>query len=182
MKTLAKWSVEDYHKMIEVGILSDRRVELLEGEIVEMSPEGPLHYFLSDQGADYLRELLQGQAEVRLDGPITLSNSEPEPDIVVVQSPKARYRSRHPGPEEIFWIIEVSDSTLAKDLSEKKQAYAAAGIQEYWVVDVKAEAMLVFRHPREVEYLFKLEVNQGTVSPLAFPDVEVSVEKLLRGG
>ncbi len=73
MKTLAKWSVEDYHKMIEAGILSDRRVELLEGEIVEMSPEGPLHYFLSDQGADYLKELLQGQAEVRLDGPITLS-------------------------------------------------------------------------------------------------------------
>lgn len=181
MKSLVKWTVDDYHKMIEAGILCDRRVELLEGDIVEMSPEGPLHYFLSDEGADYLKELLKGKAEVRLDGPITLANSEPEPDIVVVKPPKSRYRDRHPRADDIFWIIEVSNSTLLKDLNEKKQVYAAAEIQEYWVLDLQKEKLIVFRQPEGSEYLVKIEVTQGTICPLAFSNVEVSVTKLLQG-
>jgi len=87
MKTLAKWSVSDYHGMIEAGILRDRHVELLAGEICEMSPETPIHYNTTKRGAKYLEELLAGKADVRFNGPITLSDSEPEPDIAIVRSP-----------------------------------------------------------------------------------------------
>ncbi len=89
MKTLAKWSVDDYHRMVEAGILRDRRVELLVGEIVEMSPETPIHYTTAKRGAKYLEQLLSGKADVRLNGPITLSDSEPEPDIAIVRLPES---------------------------------------------------------------------------------------------
>ena len=113
MKTLASWSVEDYHRMIKAGILGDRRVELLEGEIVEMSPEGPTHAFYGEEIADYLRSCLGEKALVREARPITLSDSEPEPDIAVVKPPRIRYRDRHPGPDDILLLIEISQSTQA---------------------------------------------------------------------
>ncbi|MGH2412945.1 MAG: Uma2 family endonuclease, partial [Microcystaceae cyanobacterium] len=85
MQTLAKWTVEDYHRMIEAGVLADRRVELIAGEIVEMAPEGPLHKYVTDTSAEYLRSLLQGKAKIYEAHPITLPDSEPEPDIAVVR-------------------------------------------------------------------------------------------------
>lgn len=91
MTTLAKWSIDDYHLMIESGVLNNRSVELLEGEIIEMSPEGPLHRFMNDKVAEYLRELLRAQAKVFEAHPITLLNSEPEPDIAVVRLPNTNY-------------------------------------------------------------------------------------------
>ncbi len=112
MKTLAKWSVHDYHQMIQAGILRDRRVELLAGEIVEMSPESPIHYSTAKRGAKYLEELLIDKADVRFNGPITLSNSEPEPDIAIVRLPESAYNHRHPQPEDIFWIVEVAKTSL----------------------------------------------------------------------
>ncbi|MGL5032870.1 MAG: Uma2 family endonuclease, partial [Microcystaceae cyanobacterium] len=87
MKTLAKWTLQDYHSMIETGILNNRRVELLGGEIVEMNPESPIHYSTARGGAKYLEKLLLNQAEVRFNGPITLLDSEPEPDIAIVRLP-----------------------------------------------------------------------------------------------
>lgn len=98
MKTLAKWSVEDYHRMIEAGILCDRRVELLAGEIVEMSPETPIHYNTTKRGAKYLEALLLDKADVRFNGPVTLTDSEPEPDIAIVRLPESTYSDRHPEP------------------------------------------------------------------------------------
>ena len=106
--TLAKWSVEDYHLMIDKGILNDRSVELLEGEIVEMSPEGPLHRFTNDIVAEYFRDLLRGKAKVFEANPITLATSEPEPDIAIVHLPNSNYLTRHPYPENIYWLIEIS--------------------------------------------------------------------------
>ncbi len=165
--------------MIEAGILGDRRVELLEGEIVEISPEGPTHAFYGEEIADYLRSCLGEKALVREARPITLSDSEPEPDIAVVKPPRIRYRDRHPGPDDIFLLIEVSQSTQAYDLGDKQKAYAAAGIQEYWVVDLKAKQMTVFRQPARTSYLSRLEVRMGAIAPLAFPAVKMSIEKVL---
>ena len=91
MTTLAKWSVEDYHCMIASGILCDRRVELLVGDIVQMSPEGPLHASRIRKVANYLRSLLNGLALVSEAHPITLEQSEPEPDIAIVRLPESRY-------------------------------------------------------------------------------------------
>jgi Uma2 family endonuclease len=114
MKTLAKWSVDDYHRMIEAGILRDRRVELLAGEIVEMSPETPIHYNTAKRGAKYLEELLAGKADIRFNEPITLLDSEPEPDIAIVRLPESAYNDRHPEPDDIFWVVEVAKTSLKK--------------------------------------------------------------------
>lgn len=179
IKTLVKWSVEDYHRMIEAGILQGRPVELLAGEIVEMSPETPLHYTTAKRGAKYLEALLSGQAEVRFNGPITLTNSEPEPDIAIVRLPESAYRERHPAPEDIFWIVEVAKTSLKQDLEIKASIYAMAEIQEYWVLDLSAEQLIAFRNPQAGQYVEKHSIKQGEIVPLAFADVSVSVERLL---
>ena len=179
MKTLFKWSVEDYHRMIEAGILSERHVELIEGEIWEVSPEGPLHRFINDRAAEHLRKLLKGLAKVFEAHPITLVNSEPEPDIAVVRLPDTAYLTRHPQPEDIYWLIEIADTTLADDLGKKKKAYARAGISEYWVIDVQARKIKVFRQPERDDYSTEQEVSQGNIVPLAFSEVEIAVGNLV---
>ncbi|MEM8638042.1 MAG: Uma2 family endonuclease [Cyanobacteria bacterium P01_G01_bin.54] len=177
--TLTQWSVEDYHAMIAAGILQDRRVELLAGDIVEMTPESPLHYSSAKQGTRHLESLLGDRAEVRFNGPITLANSEPEPDIAIVHPPATRYTSRHPGPADVFWVVEVSQSSRQKDLSLKQQIYAQAGIPEYWLVDLVARQLWVFRDLQNNIYNTTLKLQQGPLSPLAFPDVVVEVERFL---
>jgi Uma2 family endonuclease len=179
MKTLATWTVKDYHQMIAAGILSNRRVELLSGEIVEMPPEGPLHTFYGEDLADYLRSCLTGRALVREARPITLENSEPEPDISVVKAPRTNYKERHPYAEDVFLLIEVSNTSLTKDLELKKALYASVGIPEYWIIDLKNKQLIVFRSPQGNDYFSKQEMTQGKISLLAFPDVEVSVDRLL---
>lgn len=179
MNTLAKWSVDDYHAMIEAGILRDRRVELLKGEIIEMSPETPIHYTTAKRGTKYLEELLSGKADVRFNGTITLADSEPEPDIAIVRLPESLYSDRHPTPQDIFWIVEVAKTSLTKDLDLKATIYASAGIQEYWVIDLSARQVIVFRYPQEGKYNEESTFVGGPIAPLAFADVSVSVERLL---
>lgn len=179
MKTLAKWSIEDYHQMIDAGILCDRQVELLVGEIVEMSPETPIHYYTAKQGIKYLATLLVGKADIRFNGPITLSDSEPEPDIAIVRLPESTYKDHHPYAEDIFWIIEVAKSSLKKDLELKLSIYAQALIPEYWVLDLSQQQLIVFRNPENNTYLSQRIVHQGAIIPLAFPEIQISVERLL---
>ena len=178
MKTLAKWTLEDYHRLVEAGLLADRRVELLQGEIVQMAPEGPLHSYMTDGLASYLRRQVADRAIVREAHPITLSDSEPEPDLAIVRLPRSQYRDRHPYAEDIFWLVEIANSTLEYDLNDKKKIYARARIPEYWVVDVKGKRVLIFRGPQGDNYQFELAVSEGNIAPLAFPDLVLSVEQL----
>jgi Uma2 family endonuclease len=176
----AKWTIEEYHRMIEVGILSCRRVELLKGEIVEMSPEGEPHAYSSDEAGEYLAELLGKLATLREAKPITLpNNSEPEPDIAIVQRLGREYREHHPYPENIFWVIEYANSSLEKDLEDKSKIYAEAGILEYWVVNLKKLYLVVFRDILDGEYATKQTLTTGTIQPLAFPDISVAVDKII---
>ena len=178
MKTLAKWSVAQYHQMIEAQIFNDQSVELIAGEIVEMSPETPLHYNTAKRGVRYLEELLKGKAEVRFNGAITLADSEPEPDIAIVRLPESRYDEHHPYPEDIYWLVEVSNTSLKKDLELKKSIYAAANIPEYWVWDLADKKIHVFRNSKGNNYLNYQIWEQGEFASLAFPDLSVSLEKL----
>lgn len=127
------WTVNDYHRMLDTGILVESdRVELLNGQIIEMSPQRPPHTTATKRAYDYLKPLLLGRADVRSQSPIILSpHSEPEPDIAVVAIDELEYAVSHPSPNEIFLLIEVADSTLAKDLGEKEKAYSEANIQDY---------------------------------------------------
>ena len=179
MTTLAKWSVEDYHLMIDSGVLNNRSVELLEGEIIEMSPEGPLHSATNDNAAEYLRELLRGKARIREAHPITLRSSEPEPDIAVVRLKDSNYSDHHPYPEDIYWLIEISNTTLDEDLGRKKKIYAQAGINEYWVIDLKATAIIIFQEPSGNHYQTKFTVNEGRITPIAFSELQIEVATLL---
>ncbi len=136
--TVAKWTLEDYHRLIESGLLYDKRVELIRGEIVEMPPEGEPHAYFSSEAGDYLTQLLGERAMVRQAKPITLPNqSEPEPDVAIVQRLGSEYFRHHPYPENTFWLIEYSNTSLDKDLKIKTQVYAEVNIAEYWVVDIK---------------------------------------------
>lgn len=174
----AKWTVEDYHRMIEAGILDNRQVELLNGEIVEMSPEGIPHADQGDVAERYLRQLLGDSAWIRVGKPITLpNNSEPEPDLCICRN--TRYSTHHPYPDDIFWLIEFSDSSLTKDLQIKTRIYAGAGIEEYWVVNLKAKQLTVFRQPFQEGYRSEQSLQQGSIHPLAFPEVSVSISRLL---
>jgi Uma2 family endonuclease len=179
--TTAKWSLEDYHRMIEAGLLDDRPVELLNGEIVEMTPEREPHANSSSEAGDYLRDLLGSRAKVREGHPITIpsSNSEPEPDLAIVRRRDEGYRDHHPYPGDIFWLVEFSNSSLKKDLDPKAKAYAAAGIAEYWVVNLKAMELVVMRDPVEGEYRSQVTWWENTISPLTFADVSVSVSRML---
>ena len=165
--------------MIKSGVLNNRACELIEGEIIEVSPESPLHRFTNDSIAEYLRELLIGKAKVFESHPITLDNSEPEPDITVVRLPNSNYRDRHPYPQDIYWLIEISNTTLEDDLNRKKRIYASAGIDEYWIVNLKDKELIIFREPSGNNYKNKNTLNKGTVNPLAFSDIKIEVERIL---
>ncbi|AUT00244.1 hypothetical protein CLI64_07530 [Nostoc sp. CENA543] len=176
----AKWSIEEYHRMIEAGILSDRKVELLQGEIIEMSPEGEPHAYCSHEAANYLIKLLGDLATIRQAKPITLPNeSEPEPDIAIVQNLGREYLLHHPYPENIFWVIEYANSSLEKDLETKSKIYAQAGILEYWVVNLRKFNLVVFRDILDGEYATKQTFTTGIIQPVAFPDIAVEVEKII---
>lgn len=176
-----KWTLDQYHQMIEAGVLNDCRVELLKGEIVQMSPEGSAHANRRIKAQDRLRQLLGDRAQVRPAAPITLPNgSEPEPDLAIAQPLEDEYDQHHPYPENIFWLIEYSNTRLDIDLGIKAEIYAGASIREYWVVNLKDSVLIVFRDPVNGHYRFRQELTQGSINPLAFPDIEVPIAKLLQ--
>jgi Uma2 family endonuclease len=174
-----KWSVEEYHLMIESGLLAGKAVELLNGKIAKMSPEREEHSYTNDDVAQLLREKLQGLAKIRESHPITLDNSEPEPDIAIARLPKTIYAQHHPYPQDIYWLIEISHKTLSKDLTEKKTIYARNGIVEYWVIDLINKKLIVHTAPEGNNYTKITEYTQGIISPLAFPELEIALEQLL---
>ncbi|NEO30518.1 MAG: Uma2 family endonuclease [Symploca sp. SIO3C6] len=178
--TRAKWTIDDYHHMIAAGILDNRHVELLRGEIFEMSPEGEPHAYFSSEAGEYLMRLLDNRAMIRLSKPITLPNdSEPEPDIAIVQRLGREYLEHHPYLENVFWLIEYSDSSLEKDLEIKSKVYAEVKIGEYWVVNLQKRELVVFREPQDGEYALISTQNGGTIYPLTFPDLAVSVDLII---
>ncbi len=129
-----------------------------------------------------IANLLGDSAKIRQAKPITLSNdSEPEPDIAIVQRLGREYREHHPYPENIFWLIEYANSSLEKDLETKSKIYAEANIQEYWVVNLKKSHLVVFREPLDKEYATKLTLTAGIIRSLAFPNIVVSVEQIING-
>jgi Uma2 family endonuclease len=177
----AKISLDQYHRIVDAGILDDCRVELLHGIIVEMSPEGIPHASKRTNAQEHLGRVLGDRVQLRIGAPITLPNgSEPEPDIAVVRRFEEGYSTHHPYPEDIYWVIEYSNTSLDKDLGVKADIYAAESISEYWVVNLKKNVLIVFRDPVDGKYQSRQEFTSGSISPLAFPDVAIDVARLLR--
>lgn len=174
------FTADEYHRMSEIGIISsEERVELIEGEVIAMASKKPPHVVVSELCAEYLREILNGKAHIRTQDPVRLNDlSEPEPDIAIVVPPLRRYIDKHPSPGEIFWIIEVADTTLQFDLRRKSVVYASANIQEYWVVDAIAQEVHVFRGLADGAYTKQdVYTKNGIVRPLAFLEIEVLLKE-----
>jgi Uma2 family endonuclease len=161
-----------------VGILSDGdRVELLEGQLVEMSPIGPRHALAVDALMYALVASVADGATVRVQNPVTLDGgSEPQPDLVVVRRPWRGYPGAHPSAEDILLLIEVADSSLETDQGAKRAMYAKAGIREFWVVDLTRDVVLVHRNPTGLVYGSVTTVTMsGMLAVEALPGVSVAV-------
>jgi len=178
--TTYKWTLDRYHQAIDAGLFDDQPIELLRGELVVMPPEREPHAYYNSEVGDYLRALLGSQAKIREAHPITLTNdSEPVPDLAIVRPLGAVYLEHHPFPSDVFWLIEFSKATLSYDLTIKRTIYAEAGIPEYWVVNLNDNELKVFRDLDNGNYTTEQTCKTGIISPCAFADIEISVQRLM---
>lgn len=147
-------NVEEYYKMAEVGILKpDDHVELINGEIFEMSPIGSRHAAIVDHFAKVMNQLFGGQAIVRIQNPIRFdNNNEPEPDISLLKYRSDYYSSAHPGPDDVLALIELAGSSISFDREVKAPLYATHGIREYWIIDLNNDQIEVYRNPDGVTF------------------------------
>ena len=176
-------STQDYHQMVQAGILApDERVELIEGQLYEMAAKGTAHSAAVTRIERALSQKLRSRALLRFQDLVRLSDfSEPEPDVAVVQVDPLDYEDHHPTPAEIFWLIEVSDTTLKRDRELKAPMYARSRVLEYWVLDVHRRHLHVFRTPKATGYETERVLEDGDrIAPLAFPDCLVAVSDFLR--
>ena len=174
-------SVKQYDEMIEHGILTtEDKVELLNGVIIEKTPKRIKHAAISDSAAEILRETLGNRVIIRNQNPIVLDDySEPEPDLVLAKPPREIYLERHPAPEDILLIIEISDITLGRDRVTKSLVYAKAEIQQYLVLNLQNETIEDSREPSEDGYQFKRTLRKGdSLNLVAFPEVEIKINDL----
>jgi Uma2 family endonuclease len=178
-----RFSVREYYRMAETGVLRpDARVELLNGEINDMSPIGPFHGGVTNYLTEIFITASHGRWQVSVQNPVRLDDySEPQPDLMLLKPAADFYRKRHPQPEDVYLLVEISDTTLARDLSEKLPAYGRAGIPEVWIVNLNEETVEVHREPHFAGYAAKSVLRAGEVAkPLAFPDFGVDVAEMLR--
>jgi Uma2 family endonuclease len=177
-----RFSVDEYHRMIWAGILKeDDCVELIEGDIIEMTPIGPRHAVCVAGLTEHFVRFLSTRAVVWAQSPICLGpHSEPQPDVALVTPPRTRYGEAHPGAEDLFLIIEIADTTVEDDRTRKIPLYARAGIPESWLVDLPGEAIEVYRDPAQDGYRDVRTVRRGqTLAPLAFPGVTLTADEIL---
>jgi Uma2 family endonuclease len=143
-----RFTRDEYYRMAEAGLFCEERVELLDGEIITMSPKLTPHAFTVNQLMYALITTLGATAVVRVQDPIVLNNwSEPEPDIAVCVPVPDRYKQAHPRADQVLVVIEVADSSLTYDRTRKARAYAASGIPEYWIVNLIDQRVEVLTDP-----------------------------------
>jgi Uma2 family endonuclease len=174
-------TVADYYRMGEVGILApDARVELIDGELIDMAPPGHPHAGTVDQLALALGSAVNARAHVRVQNPLRLDDhSEPQPDVAVLRRRPDFYKSGHPRPVDALLVVEVADTSLRYDRDDKIPLYARHGIPEVWLVDLKGKRLVRYRNPQQDAYALIDEPDLG--SPLeigALPETRVDLGHL----
>ncbi|MEO8352789.1 MAG: Uma2 family endonuclease [Chthoniobacteraceae bacterium] len=176
-----KFTVEEYHKLADAGFFGeDDRIELLNGELIVMHAIGKRHaQAVTNLNMDFA-EHARRRFMVSPQNPVWLDEmSEPEPDIVLVPW-RRKAGDSHPQPRDVFLIVEVADSSLRYDRRDKMRAYARVGIREFWILNLEENVMEVFRTPVVENYAETERVVAGeTLSPLAFPDVTLSIDEII---
>lgn len=171
----------EYERMIEAGIYTENdRIELLNGEIIQVMPKGPKHAYFNETAAELFKEKLGNNVDVRSQNPIRLDDfSEPEPDVVLAKPPRKNYLENHPTPADILLVMEISDTTLAYDRDDKASAYSRNGIGQYLLLNLNNETIEDYREPSADGYQFKRTLRKGDSLKLeAFPDVEIKIDDL----
>jgi Uma2 family endonuclease len=180
-ENLKRWTVQDYHRISELGLLSGERTELITGQIILMAAKGTPHVTSLHLLANVLRDRLGNSALVRTRDPVHLDDfSEPEPDLAIVQGTILDYAAQHPRPEQIYLVVEVADSTLKQDCEIKDKLYAKAGIADYWVLAPQKRQLHIFRKPKSTgytEHLILTEPSQASL--LLFPDFAIALTSIL---
>jgi Uma2 family endonuclease len=178
-----RFRVADFQKMGEAGILSpEDRVELLDGEVVRMAPIGSFHAWSVDRLAALLVLGARERAHVSIQNPLVLSeHSEPQPDLMLLRAPASRYRTELPRVEDVLLLVEVADTTLARDIGVKVPLYARHGIPEVWILDLEGKRLLVFAEPLPSgTYSRTRELGPGdAAAPEALPGLEVLLAEIL---
>jgi Uma2 family endonuclease len=148
-RAIYRFSVEQYDRLIETGILTDNdRVELLHGWVVEKMPQNPPHNITITRVNRRLLRVLPAEWLLQVQGAIVLRDSEPEPDFAILRGPEEAYFDRKPAPRDIALLIEVADSTLLQDRLHKALLYAQARIPQYWIINLGAARVEVYTQPR----------------------------------
>lgn len=180
--THRRFTVDEYHRMAGAGVFhEDDRVELLEGEIVEMTPVGGRHVACVIRLTDLLSSLAGAVATISVQNPLVLADrSEPQPDIAVLRrraDPSGAWLPHH---HDALLVIEVADTSLERDRDVKVPLYARAGIPEVWLVDLLADRIEVFRHPRGDTYTDHRTLDRhSTVTALRLPNIAIAASEIL---
>jgi Uma2 family endonuclease len=176
-----RFTVDEYHRMGQAGIFGpEDRLELIDGEILEMSPIGQRHASRVARANALFVTAFGARAVINPQNPMQLSDwTEPQPDLVVLKPRSDFYEHQRPLPADVLFVMEVSDTTLRYDLKIKVLHFAAASIPEVWIQDVNEDLLHVFREPQGSRYSVAMQLNRGAVvSPLAFPEVRFSMDDL----
>jgi Uma2 family endonuclease len=168
----------EYDRLVDLGVFEDERIELLEGALVYTSPIGPRHCSAVQKLTELLIIGLGRRATVRPQLPLAASDlSEPEPDLLI--APRDDYDTAH--PSRAYLVIEVAESSLAKDRGIKEHIYAQNGVPEYWVVDVVARSIEVYSEPRSGAYARVTQyTHDEAITLAAFPDVCICIRDVIR--
>jgi hypothetical protein len=175
-------TVAEYHRMGEVGILTERdRVELIEGQLIAKSPIGSEHSGTVNALSYLLVQVVGTRGVVAVQNPVQLDDlTEPEPDFAVLKPRPDYYRRATPRADEVLLLIEVADSSLAYDRAIKRSLYARHGIPEFWIVNLRAGEVEVCRTPAGDQYASVSHVGRdGTLEPELLPGAVISVATLL---
>lgn len=184
--TPKRFTIDEYHRLIELEFLKESdRIELIRGELIQMVAKGTPHTVCGSILCRQLDRLLGDRAVIRGQDPITLpSQSEPEPDVAVARGKDEDYLAHHPYPEDIFLVIEISDSTLDYDQTTKLKIYAEAAISDYWIVNLNVRQLERYSQPYqnaqgEFNYLSKqISLPHQSVAIPGFEDVLLDLNRV----
>jgi len=174
--------IDEWHRMGEAGIFPpEARMELIEGEILHMAPIGFNHAGHVNRLNRIFNRLVLPHALVGVQNPLQLGDlSEPEPDLVLLRPEANDYTTRHPNAADVLLVVEVSDSTLRFDRSQKRRLYATHHIPEYWIVNLIDNCLEVYRQPENGDYLEKISLSKSdSLNLVSLPDMQISIADIL---
>jgi Uma2 family endonuclease len=177
-----RFTVDDLERMVRAGILQeDERVELLDGQIVEMTPIGRRHAACVTRLTHLFAPLASGGATVRIQSSLIVGEDQgPQPDVALVRYRADGYETGHPRAPDTLLVIEVADTSLESDRERKIPLYALAGIREAWLANLPADVLEIYREPRAGTYADVRTARRGdTATPLAFPNLTLRVDEIL---